>query len=476
MMHAFDDSDGHELWGYIPKNQLTSLSNLNGTLHAYFIDGSPKVYYLDNNNNGVIEATDSDGNHDKVILIFGERRGQGSGPSYHAIDVTDPDQPKFLWDIKRGDTNLTELGQTWSTPNIVQIQVTVGASTVTKNVFFIGGGYDPVNEDAAPATADTQGRAVYAINVTDGSVVWKYTLTNNASMTFAFPSDVTVLDTNRDGFADRLYVGDVGGKMWRFDVGDLNTSNWTGRVLFQSNPGADGSSGRKILYPPDVTREVGHYFLYFGTGDREHPLDTTTAVDRIYAVKDVDGSSALLTESELTDVTTDELQATTSQSTITTDLASLTASSGWFIMLDLNAGEKVVGSPVVFNKVVNIPTFQPTSTSGPVNPCLADVGIGRVYAVNYKTGEAVFNYDVTNDGQYSSVNSRAQSNGTDVLLRSDRVVTVGSGIPSEVVIVIPQTGSGACDAMAMAGIGGGVAGLSASCGGTTQRIFWRQLL
>jgi type IV pilus assembly protein PilY1 len=476
MMHAFDDSDGHELWGYIPKNQLSSLINLNGTLHAYFVDGTPKVYYLDNNNNGVIEATDSNGNHDQVILVFGERRGQGSGPSYHALDVTDPDHPKFLWDIKRGDTNLTELGQTWSTPNIVQIQVTVGASTVTKNVFFAGGGYDPVNEDASPATADTQGRAVYAINVADGSVVWKYTLTNNASMTYAFPSDITVLDTNRDGFADRLYIGDVGGRVWRFDVSDLNTSNWSGRILFQSNPGTDGSSGRKILYPPDVTREVGYYFLYVGTGDREHPLDTTTAVDRIYAIKDVDGSSTLLTESDLTDVTTDELQTTTAQSTITADLNALTASSGWFIKLDLNTGEKVVGSPVVFNKVVNIPTFQPTSTSGPVNPCLADVGIGRVYAVNYKTGEAVFNYDATNDGQYSSVNSRAQSNGNEVLLRSDRVVTVGSGIPSEVVIVIPESGSGTCDAMAMAGIGGGVAGLSASCGGTTQRIFWRQLL
>jgi type IV pilus assembly protein PilY1 len=488
MLHAFDDSDGRELWGYIPKDQLAYLKNLHGTLHPYSVDGSPKAYILDNNSNGVIES----GNGDKVYLIFGERRG---GSTYHAIDVTNPDDPQFFWSLSPSQictaspltctstTTYGELGQSWSTPLIQKVNLSAGVKTV----FFVGGGYDANNEDVSPATTDALGRAVYAVDITNGSKVWGYTVSNNASMTSAIPSNVTLLDDNRDTYADRLYVGDVGGRMWRFDLSDPLTSNWSGRILFSSNPGADASTHRKILYSPDVTREAGYYYLYFGTGDREHPLDTTTTVDRIYAVKDVDGSTASLTESSLVDVTTDVLQSTgVTQTTIDSTLASLAANSGWYIKLNFpgHTGEKVVSSAVIYNKVVNISTFQPTSTNVTVDPCLADVGVGRVYAVNYKTGEAVFNYDAGND-TVSTTNIRAKATGTDyVLMRDattgqlsdDRVQTVGAGIPSEPVIVIPENGTGTCDVMALIGIGGGVAGVGVSCGGGTYPLFWREIL
>jgi type IV pilus assembly protein PilY1 len=154
---------------------------------------------------------------------------------------------------------------------------------------------------------------------------------------------------------------------------------------------------------------------------------------------------------------------------------------------DGSNGEKVVGSAVLFDQVVNIPTFQ-ANGSVVVNPCLADVGSGRIYAVNYKTGEAVFNYQTGNDNESKANNSRADG-GAVVIRRStgcgagdggagcndDRVKTVGSGIPSEVVIIIPET-IGSCDAMALAGVGGGVSTLSTQCGGTNQRIYWRELL
>jgi type IV pilus assembly protein PilY1 len=472
MLHAFDDATGKELWAYIPNDLLTLLHTLSGTSHHYFVDGSPKVYLLDNNGNGVIEGTDSNGQHDKVIIIFGERRG---GVTYHALDVTDPDDPRFLWDITRGDSNLTELGQTWSSPEITKIAITVSGSTVVKNVFFVGGGYDPTGEDVSPAVADVEGRAIYAIDVETGNRVWSYSVSDNAAMTAAFPSDVTLIDDNRDGFADRLYIGDVKGRMWRFDISSLDVSEWSGEILFSSNPGADASGDRKILYPPDVTREADYYYLFFGTGDRAHPLETST-VDRIYAVKD-DGVSTSLIESDLVDVTADALQLdATDSATISTILANLESHSGWYIRLDQNAGEKVVAQAVVFNKVVSIPTFTPQPVADR-DPCVPNPGTGRVYEVNYLTGEAVFNYDTTNDSQSTSNNTRASGgDGSFVLRRSDRVKTVGLGIPSQVVIIIPQGGTGACDVMALAGIGGGVAGVEANCGGTTRRIYWQELL
>jgi type IV pilus assembly protein PilY1 len=471
MMHAFDDATGKELWGYIPSDLLTSLQSLSGSSHHYYVDGSPKVYLLDNNGNGVIESTDSGGKHDRVIIIFGERRG---GVTYHALDVTDPDDPRFLWDITRGDSNLTELGQTWSSPEITKVFITVSGSPVAKNVFFVGGGYDPLSEDISPASADVEGRAVYAIEVETGNRIWSHSVATNAAMTAAFPSDVTLVDDNRDGFADRLYLGDVKGRMWRFDIGSQDVSEWSGQILFSTNPGADGTGDRKILYPPDVTREIGFYYLFFGTGDREHPLDQSI-VDRIYGVKD-DGTSTSLTESSLVDVTTDTLQLdSTSASQIDTILSNLTSNQGWYIMLNQNAGEKIVAQAVVFNKVVSIPTFTPQPVAD-ADPCVPNPGTGRVYEVNYLTGEAVFNYDTTNDGSAATNTRATASDGTSVLRRSDRVKTIGSGIPSQVVIIIPQGGTGACDVMALAGIGGGVAGVEANCGGTTRRIYWKELL
>jgi type IV pilus assembly protein PilY1 len=464
MMHAFDDATGQELWAYIPHDQLPYLKNLNGTLHPYSVDGSPKVYVYDHNNNGII----GDDAGDRAILIFGERRG---GTSYHALDVTNPDDPQFLWDINRGDSGLTELGQTWSTPAVKKVNLSSGV----KNVFFVGGGYDPVDEDAQPATADTEGRSIYAIEVETGNRIWSYSFSTNTALKFAIPSDVSVLDTDRNGYADLLYVGDVGGDMWRFDVSDSNVSNWSGRILFKSN---DATSYRKILYPPDVTRELGYYILFFGTGDREHPLDTTAVCnpdgtglcDRIYGVKDVDGVSTTLTEADLYNTTLDIRQETTDEATVTNEKAALAAKSGWFIGLnEFENGEKVVSAAVLFNGVVSISTFAPST--GLTDPCLADVGVGRVYQVDYLTGDSRFNYYTPND----DTTHPTSVNGGGTKKRRDRVKEVGAGMPSQVVIDIPDTPPGNCDVMALAGIGGGVATLQAECGGTTHRIFWREL-
>ena len=72
-------------------------------------------------------------------------------------------------------------------------------------------------------------------------------------MNFSIPAAPTVVDLNNDGYIDRVYIGDVGGQLWKFDVaptggatlsGSLIT-NWTGKRLFaaassQTNPPAAG--------------------------------------------------------------------------------------------------------------------------------------------------------------------------------------------------------------------------------------------
>jgi type IV pilus assembly protein PilY1 len=438
MLHAFNDSNGEELWGFIPPDVLQNLQALHADVLQMFVDGSPKCYISRN----------TDGTISKVILIFGLRRG---GNHYYALDVTDPLVPRYLWEIDPNATGslYAKMGQSWSTPNMGQVACSTGAPNCTGGrrwVAFIGGGFDTSEDLDTPPASDTLGTAVYVVDIFDGSPVMSFTPDIYPGMTRAIPSDIARVDTNYDGKIDRLYAGDLGGRMWRFNIGDPDPALWSASVLFTA------PSGTKIFYPPDVTLEwnSGAYeMLFFGTGDREHPKDSTVA-DRFYSIKDK-SEAGTLTEDNLYDLTSDELQQTgTTQETINQILAQLNSANGWLIQLD--TGEKCLSPAVVFNKEANFTTYTPPSESTG-DPCFVGEGIGKVYVVDYLTACAVIDFD-----------------GSGILTASDRYDTAGHGIPSGVVIaILPNT------IMEYTGIGGGIyyrrgGGLQ---GGTNIKQYWK---
>jgi type IV pilus assembly protein PilY1 len=248
-------------------------------------------------------------------------------------------------------------------------------------------------------------------------------------MKYCIPSDITAIDVNGDRLIERLYVGDVGGEIWRFDIGDMgDTLSWTGKIIFKG-------SG-KIFYPPDVTfesdRGSGTYdMLFFGTGDREKPNDTSF-VNTLYAIKDYDDDTnpptpLPLTETNLVDVTLDTLQDPgASSSAKSAILNNLRTMSGWYIRLNQspgtspNPGEKCDGSAVVFGGAVYYSTFTPTPTSTESH-CNLGTGTGSLYILQYQTGNAAFNLD---DDLQGSLSAR------------DRSMSVGSGIPSGIIITV----------------------------------------
>jgi type IV pilus assembly protein PilY1 len=418
MLHAFDDETGEELWSFIPQDLLPRLQELHSETPGIFVDGSPKAYI----------TYGSDGYPTKAILIFGLRRG---GNKYYALDVTDPLVPKYAWEIDpNAVSDYDEIGQTWSSPAIGKI----ASGTGEKWVAFLGGGYDEGQDEANPP-ADDKGRGIYVVDVLDGSLVWSYTHEEDDSMTYSIPSDITQLDVNGDGKIDRLYVGDTNARMWRFDIGNTDgKASWTGRIIFQSNPGA--SEKRKMFYPPDVTFEtsdgVDYEMLFFGTGDREAPKITTN-IDRLYAVKDKN-SETILKEIDLVNVTNYYSLSEDDQAAMLNDIKTM---SGWYIMLG-DSGEKCLATPVVFYKTAYYTTFSPTFGSSE-DPCFVGEGTARLYALDYATGEAAFNLDLTDD-----------SGGT-VIAKSDRSLIIGTAIPSGVVITVigGQVAS-------YVGVGGGV--------------------
>ncbi len=418
MLHAFDNSNGNELWAFIPPNLLPNLQNFNGQLSLQiFVDGSPKAYV----------------GPSQTILIFGERRG---GNRYYALDVTNHDTPRFLWEINpnqiiygttitnTNDTNgYPELGQTWSTPMLGQIKNGSG----TKWVAFIGGGYDNtyVNsvpapaEDTTPPGTDTSGRAVYVVDITNGSRIWKYSYSNNSAMRYCIPSDIAALDANGDGLIERLYVGDTGGQIWRFDIGDMSdTASWSGKMIF--------TASGKIFYPPDVTLEndSGNYeMLFFGTGDREKPYNTSS-VNTLYALKDKNPATPYTESSDLVDVTQDLLQDPNASTSDKINLLNqLKQKNGWYIRLSQNSGEKCDAPVVVLAGAAYFTSFTPTPASG---SCTIGTGQGRTYILKYKTGNAAFNLDASNDVEGSPV----------VISRTDRSMNIGLGIPSGIIISV----------------------------------------
>jgi type IV pilus assembly protein PilY1 len=378
MLHAVNDGDGTEAWGFIPPHQLPRLKGmLEGTEHLYFVDATPKIYHDDLNDNKIIDGSE------QVILVSGERKGSNG---YFALDVTNPDTPTYLWGINQSDYSV--LAESWSVPVFGRVKTSATDTTGTP-VFFIGGGYDKEND---PSTPD--GKAVLVIDVRYGTNVMTFT---DSDMNYSIPSEVRLLDTNSDGFIDKAYVGDMGGQVWRlgnftglvFPNTDPDINTWVAQRIFSA--GAD----KKFFYPPSVTLERGYDLVFSGSGDRENPCDPATS-DLVFAVKDShDVTSTVLTPSDLFDVTS------------VTTVPDLDGSdSGWVYYLD--TGEKMLAGGTVFYKVYYFTTFTPNS-----DPCLPG-GVAKLYALNYKTGEAVYDWG--------------------------RSLEIGGGIPSRPVIVLNEGG------------------------------------
>jgi type IV pilus assembly protein PilY1 len=423
----------------------------------YFMDGSVSVFVCDQNisvaatadlltrcksgaGNGKLQPGDSD----MVQLFVSMRRG---GRYIYALDVTDPDAPKFLW--KKGcpsllnntgcDAGYTELGQTWSDPKpaLITYKTSSTATAATKLVLIFGAGYDPAYEDQDPiptgggTTAQSVGRGIFIVDAADGSVLWRAGVsgtTTNASvsgMTYAIPSDVAALDTNRDGLIDRVYVGDTGGNIWRVDLADPLAANWTVNKLASLGyaQSATNIDRRKFLFPASVvpsSDSTGRYdAVLVGSGDREHPFNgygdanhpsSAAVVNRFYMLKDRSvglgwGQGAIgplatlpvtIVDPGIGNTASDFFDATTTNLGVNVTPTALNAAKGWFITLahaDGTAnGEKVVGNAVTLAGTTFFNTNLPLPPVAGV--CQANLGQARQYAVNFQNGGAVIDNTV----------------------------------------------------------------------------------
>jgi hypothetical protein len=88
--------------------------------------------------------------------------------------------------------------------------------------------------------------------------------------------------------------------------------------------------------------------------------------------------------------------------------------------------------------------------------------VGRLYAVDYKTGASVseFSSEVEYDGDGNAVN----------LGKKDRVIPIGTAIPSAPVIAILENG-----AQIFIGVEGGIVSMPAINTPDMYRLYWHQM-
>ncbi len=420
-LHAFkaDKKEFKEHFSYIPKELLKNIpSYVDGEDlldKTYGIDGAINYWHMDKNFNGEVDAQSDE----KVLLFFGLRRG---GRHYYALDITDPDKPKFAWQINGGEGDFEQLGQTWS--NLVLAKVKWKGQS--KVVLLVGGGYDPSEDDQVRRTKHTMGNAVYMIDPETGKRLWHasnaYSSLNLDAMSSAITSDVTILDFDGDMITDYFFVSDVGGRIWRFDINKSNQGKGDfakAGVIFDANPNAENSIGQsyqRFYYAPSISyfrdqKNNDEYLsLAIGSGFRAHPL-VPNGQDSFYVIKDRNLVKAparyeTLIPEDLIDLQTSSFSNRSTSTSASWADVSLTNSQldyGWKI--ELEVGEKVLSKALTSQGDVYFTTFSPTVKESNPGSCIADVGNSSAYTLDIKADN-----DANNNGTLPVVTKTPMGN------------------------------------------------------------------
>ncbi len=372
---------GDELWGFVPPAIFQRL-NAARSGHVYTVDGTPVVKDIFFNRTPG-QTADAGSYH--TVLIFGLR---GGGGAYLALDVTDPIEPRFLWQVAH-----EEMGATYGTPAMGQVLVRDRTNTVREIAMVLlpggagvdvssttcggavplpdgrmsqplgcpsrGKGRPPVNSGTLNARDnmrcwDTPGRSMYFVDPASGEVlaylddrVFNAPVTGGISF---FTGDVGTIAT-------RAFVTDADGVIWRIDFSSPDPRNWDADPFHDIFWDSTATAGQPAYFPPVLTTDdQGRVVVIQATGNVD-ALDSIASANRVVSI-------------------TENLEYDA-----TGALEEVTGTLNWEIRLA--AGEQVTGPLELFAGKVYFGSF--ASTNDPTNACA--FGQSKIWGVEYLLNE-----------------------------------------------------------------------------------------
>jgi type IV pilus assembly protein PilY1 len=414
-LHMFKDKGEsiEEEWAFIPSSLFKNIkplrANQAGT-KLYGMDGPISVYFNNKSlntaglNDGVVKASEGD----EVWAFAGMRRG---GRNYYALDISTPKQPLKLWDkpIIGGSEEFKYLGQTWSKPQVAYIK-----AFGNEPLLVFGAGYD-INKDNALRSNDSIGRGIYIVKAKTGEKVWALTPEENSfTGEHSIAADVTTLDSNYDGYIDRIYATDTGGNIWRVDMPTDNKDDFTHFKLAELGSTL-ASQDRRFFYKPLVARTIfskatktsvgdkivttrldtPYDAIVIGSGNRSNPL-ATNEQDQLFMIRDENTLTKSFDEfpvpiqiDDLMKVNDDPFGNKLDDVEGFIDLeVDLGAFKGW--RYELSTGEKSLAAATVVGGVAYFTSFTPASVSSTQNQCSLTGGGGSLYAFHLHYGTKVY--------------------------------------------------------------------------------------
>jgi type IV pilus assembly protein PilY1 len=321
MLHAFDATNGKEVFAYIPSMLIPKLSQFAVnpyTNHKYGVDG-------------LLSIADLTGDTAKLKLLAG---GMGAGAKgIFALDITNPapeseDAAAALakWEITEASAGFDNLGHVYGAPQIVKLND-------GKQVVLVPNGINSINGKAS----------LFVVDARDGTRLAEIFADSRGPDNGL--TAITAADLNGDGKVDAVYGGDLKGNLWKFD---FSISGIPAAAIALFTPPSE--SARPIMSAPAVSAHpLGGVMVNFGTGKMLEAADlTSTTNEYLYGVRD----SARVTRDTLA-----EPVLSTGLTTATPPLKYRVASrvtvnyangdKGWRITLA--GGERLIGGDLLVN-------------------------------------------------------------------------------------------------------------------------------
>ncbi|MFA5626935.1 MAG: PilC/PilY family type IV pilus protein [Thiohalomonadaceae bacterium] len=370
MLHAFNADTGEEIYAFMPNSAISQ--KLQDYAHPDY--GStqsaikPHQYILD----GELTVADAYlGGVWKTILVGTQGRG---GTGVFALDVTDPEDIKFLWE--KSAANNSALGNNLSKPIIAQV-----ADGDWRVIF--GNGPNSTGDKAQLIT----------IKLSDGSI-------NTVDTGVAGDnglSGVALWDKDRDGLFETVYAGDLKGNIWRFTNLDSGTPGASKLFTTRSN---QPISAAPLLVTNQKTDDT---WVFVGTGrylNKDDISDTNTQT--WYGL--IDDGSPIASHNKLMErkiEKTGDSGRTIAAGSEAEIIHHDDKNRGWFIDFT-KSGERMMTSNFILGGALFGITFYPDTT----DPCDPN-GKSALWGINPFSGtrlnQAIFDDADKIDGVFISV-------------------------------------------------------------------------